>query len=45
MPKSGSTFLKETLCKLTGWPDTFLYYAYLRNFTCLIYCERHRTTR
>jgi tetratricopeptide (TPR) repeat protein len=31
MPKSGSTFLKETLCTLTGWPDTFLSYAYLQN--------------
>lgn len=31
MPKSGSTFLKETLCGLTGWPDTFLSYAYLQN--------------
>jgi hypothetical protein len=31
MPKTGSTFLKETLCKLTGWPDTLLSYAYLRN--------------
>lgn len=31
MPKSGSTFLKETLCALTGWPDTPLTYAYLQN--------------
>ena len=31
MPKSGSTFLKEALCKLTEWPDTRLSYAYLQN--------------
>jgi tetratricopeptide (TPR) repeat protein len=33
MPKSGSTFLKETLCALTGWPDTPLAYAFLQNET------------
>ena len=31
MPKSGSSFLKEALCRLTGWPDTLLSYAYLQN--------------
>jgi tetratricopeptide (TPR) repeat protein len=31
MPKSGSSFLKEVLCRLTGWPDTPLSYAYLQN--------------
>jgi tetratricopeptide (TPR) repeat protein len=30
MPKSGSSFLKEALCGLTGWPDTPLSYAYLQ---------------
>lgn len=33
MPKSGSTFLKETLCALSGWPDTPLAYAFLQNET------------
>ena len=31
MPKSGSSFLKEALCALTGWADTPLTFAYLQN--------------
>jgi LPS sulfotransferase NodH len=31
MPKSGSTFLKEVLCALTGWSEAQLSYAYLQN--------------
>src|SRR3546814_18105807 len=31
MPKSGSSFLKEAVRKLTGWPDKALSYAYLQN--------------
>ena len=31
MPKSGSTFLKLAMSALTGWPDTFLAYAFLQN--------------
>jgi tetratricopeptide (TPR) repeat protein len=31
MPKSGSTFLKEVLCALTGWGEVPLTYAYLQN--------------
>lgn len=31
MPKSGSTFLKESLCALTGWMDTPLTYAFMQN--------------
>lgn len=31
MPKSGSTFLKEALCALTGWMDTPLTYAFMQN--------------
>lgn len=31
MPKSGSTFLKHVLCKLTGWREASLTYAFLQN--------------
>lgn len=31
MPKSGSTFVKEVLCALTGWMDTSLAYAFMQN--------------
>jgi len=31
MPKSGSTFLKEVLCALTGWDDVPFAYAYMQN--------------
>jgi len=31
MPKSGSTFLKHALCKLTGWREASLTYAFLQN--------------
>lgn len=31
MPKSGSTFLKHVLCKLTSWREASLTYAFLQN--------------
>jgi tetratricopeptide (TPR) repeat protein len=31
MPKSGSTFLKHALCRLTGWREASLTYAFLQN--------------
>jgi len=31
MPKSGSTFLKMTLCALTAWPEASMTYAFLQN--------------